>query len=364
MTLVYPGRMQRFCEGVRRYNPSYAWVRYASGSRASFLQSHVAQQHLNKPSPTASQKCHGVKLHIQPQRVTTIDGKGHRHRQSLFPIVDFESEISKPDDHIDLSKAAALLALHADVRVDAVHFVTMELSRLKTGFYRHAVENVPLAAPLPPSCRQQALAAALCDFLKADDFEGCSPANYYRAESSMLPSVLASKRGNPISLALLYREVGHAGGLRLKSVNFPRHSLLRFGSAEHTGLLEPFSNHVLSSSEVQTFIGEKFFTKAASCKVNWGGLQLSNVAFLGQMAANLQHVYQRHDNTELAARLAPYIDLLDERTSMHRENVKRAEVVSHKVEQADAVSHKVKRAHVTSHILSMNYLPSQDNVRR
>mmetsp|Transcript_23286 Transcript_23286/g.44674 ORF Transcript_23286/g.44674 Transcript_23286/m.44674 type:complete len:342 (+) Transcript_23286:51-1076(+) len=305
MTFALPGRMQRCCESVRRSNTSYAWVRYASGSHASPLQlPRATQQRLNRPCLKAFQQRHSVKLHIQRQRVSNVGGKGHGLQRLLFAIADFELEISKPDDDVDLPKAAALLALHSDAKVDAVNLVTTELSRLKAGFRAHAADTVPLAAPLPPTCRQHALAGALCDFLQAEGFQGCSEANYYQAENSMLPSVLANKCGHANSLALLYREVGHAGGLHLKGVHFPRHTLLQFGGASHAGLLEPFSNRMLSRSEVDKF------------NQSWKA-PLSNVVFLRRMAANLQHVYQRNDNTKLAALLAPYMDLLNGHVSMH-----------------------------------------------
>jgi len=134
----------------------------------------------------------------------------------------------------------------------------------------------------------------------------------------LLHRVLASKRGIPISLSLLYHEVGLAGGLCLNNVNLPRHSLLRFGSRENTGLLEPFSNRVLSRSEVQKFIGHPHAYNKASLEPNWGWkAPLPKVVFLRRMGLNLQNVYQRDDNIELAACLAPYMSLLEERFSMH-----------------------------------------------
>jgi len=51
---------------------------------------------------------------------------------------------------------------------------------------------------------------------------------------------------------------------------------------------------------------------------NWGWeAPLPNVVFLRRMALNLQNVYQRDGDIELATRLAPYMNLLDERASMH-----------------------------------------------
>jgi len=318
MAMAVSCRMQRFCENVRRCNTPYLGVRYASGLRSSSPQLRRAvQQRLNWPRPQALQQRRGVDLHIQPRPLNVIDGKGPGHQQqSLASIAHFETEILKPDNDIDLPKAAALLALHADEKANPVNLVFTELSRLKTEFQVHAADNVPLAAPLPQSSREHALADALCDFLKAEGFEGSSLTDYYRAENSMLHSVLASKRGSPISLALLYSEVGLGGGLRLHGAYFPRHTLLRYGGAENIGFLDPFSNRVLSRSEVNNFVGLNRVRYGAEYKHSSWNAPISNAVFLRRMALNLQSAYQRHDNSELAARLTPYITLLDERVSM------------------------------------------------
>jgi len=318
--MVLPGTIRCFHESIRRYSTLYSQVRYVSGLPASFIKPHrAAQQRLNSPYPKARQQRCSVELTNRQKNVSIIGAQGQGdHQQSFAQLADFDFEISKPDDDIVLLKAGALLSLHTQAEVDAVNLVMMELSRLKTGFQAHAAENVPLAAPLPQFSREQALAGALCDFLKAEGFQGCSLADYYRAENLLLHSVLTSRRGVPIVLALLYHEVGHAGGLCLKGVNFPRHSLLRFGSAENTGLLEPFSNRVLSSFEVNKFIGHRSVKDPASLEPNWGcRAPLRKTVFLRRMASHLQTVYRRDDDIELAVRLAPYMYLLDERLSMN-----------------------------------------------
>merc|ERR1712032_719364 len=99
--------------------------------------------------------------------------------------------------------------------------------------------------------RQQDLAGALCDFFAAEGFQGCSEANYYRAENSLLHVVLEKKRGIPISLALLYKEVGSAAGLLLRGINFPGHFLLVFGDGSTAGLVDAFTNRLLSETEAE-----------------------------------------------------------------------------------------------------------------
>jgi len=310
MALMLSGRMHRFWESVRRYSTLHTPALVSAQSLTSPLPSHrPVQQRLNRPLHAAFKQRHGVKLPIQQQRISVIYScKRRGHKQFSGPITDFEMEISKPDDDIDLPKAAALLALHAGAKTDTVDRVMKEMSRLKTGFQAHATANVPLAAPLPKSVRQPALAGALRDYLKAEGFEGCSLANYYQAENSMLHSVLAHKRGNAISLGLLYCEVGLAGGLCLKGVNFPRHHLLQFGTARSTGLLDPFSNRVLRQKEVDKLIGMRVDPVVKA--------PLAKAVFLKHMALNLQNVYQRDENTELAARLAPYVDVLGEKHNL------------------------------------------------
>lgn len=306
-------RSQRCCQNVVRRSEFIPWVRCASGTSASSLQSlRSIRQRSSRPYLQPPQQRLRGRLNERRQRVSVVKGS-HGDERAIAPFAAFEEEITKPDDDIDLPKAAALLALHVDDTVNTVNVVMNNLSTLKAAFRAHAAEVVPAAAPLPETARQQALAGALCDFFRAEGFEGCSQEDYYKAENSLLHLVLTSKRGIPISLALLYREVGSATGLHLKGMNFPGHFLLAFGDGNTAGLVDAFTNSLLSESQA-----EDCFARLAGRPVKlhpqWSSTAaVPNVVFLRRMALNLQNVYQRDGDKDLALRLAPYAALLDTR---------------------------------------------------
>jgi regulator of sirC expression with transglutaminase-like and TPR domain len=54
-------------------------------------------------------------------------------------------------------------------------------------------------------------------------------ANYYAIQNSLLPRVIESRRGIPISLSMLYMMVGRRAGLEIEGVGLPGHFLARHG---------------------------------------------------------------------------------------------------------------------------------------
>lgn len=62
--------------------------------------------------------------------------------------------------------------------------------------------------------------------------------DYYHHENSLLASVMDNRRGNPLTLSLLYRFVGRRAGLVIDGVNLPGHFIARCGET----LIDPFHN--------------------------------------------------------------------------------------------------------------------------
>ena len=65
--------------------------------------------------------------------------------------------------------------------------------------------------------------------------------NYYDVRNSYLNEVIDRRCGIPITLAILYMEVGRRAGLALEGVSFPGHFLVRLGVRGGTLVLNPFS---------------------------------------------------------------------------------------------------------------------------
>ena len=74
--------------------------------------------------------------------------------------------------------------------------------------------------------------------------------NYYDRRNSFLHEVLATRRGIPITLALLFVELAHQLGLRAYGVSFPGHFLVKLAMPRGEVVLDPCSGHSLSRDQL------------------------------------------------------------------------------------------------------------------
>jgi len=74
--------------------------------------------------------------------------------------------------------------------------------------------------------------------------------DYYDPRNSYLPEVLKTRRGIPITMALLYIEVATQVGLAASGVSFPGNFLVKLRMPRGEVVLDPFSGHSLSREEL------------------------------------------------------------------------------------------------------------------
>jgi regulator of sirC expression with transglutaminase-like and TPR domain len=120
------------------------------------------------------------------------------------------------DENIDLLHAALLIAKldNEDVDVEA---------------YRHDLKRMGerLAARLPKNADDKARLALLNKYLFAErGFHG-SRGDYYNRSNSYLSEVIDDREGIPITLSVLYIELGRRLGVRLEGVGLPGHFVVR-----------------------------------------------------------------------------------------------------------------------------------------
>jgi regulator of sirC expression with transglutaminase-like and TPR domain len=74
--------------------------------------------------------------------------------------------------------------------------------------------------------------------------------DYYDARNSLLPDVLRTRRGIPITLALLYIELASQVGLEAAGISFPGHFLVKLHMPRGEVVIDPFTGHSLSRDEL------------------------------------------------------------------------------------------------------------------
>lgn len=144
------------------------------------------------------------------------------------PREHFASIAALPDDRIDLAEAALWIAAEEQPGVEP----SLWLARLD-----EMAERVrPRLAEAPDHLDQ---VNRLAGFLSEEIGLRGNAEDYYDPRNSFLNEVLTRGLGIPITLALVYMEVGRRAGVPLDGVGFPGHFLLRH-SLHPRLLFDPF----------------------------------------------------------------------------------------------------------------------------
>jgi len=189
----------------------------------------------------------------------------------------FAQQVRLPDAELELDRATLYLAGEdcPDLNVAAC---LADLSALAM----HVGEKVGATTD------QQLLAEALNQHLFADlGFTG-NTADYYSPDNSFLNRVLATKTGIPITLSVLYLEVGRRVGLGCHGVGLPGHFVV---SLDQLGLyLDPFhSGQWLSAADCRRLVGDML-----GPQLEWREEYLrpcSKRDILFRMLTNLKHIF-------------------------------------------------------------------------
>jgi regulator of sirC expression with transglutaminase-like and TPR domain len=164
---------------------------------------------------------------------------GHLHFEAPSAL-DYFSALVAQDQGFPLLEAAVSIAQDDEPGLDVQGVLARvdELAqRLKT---RLSVDASPL----------QRLRLLNRYFFHELGFAG-NVNNYYDRRNSLLPAVLESRRGIPITLAVLYMEIAGQAGLKAHGVSFPGHFLVKVTMPRGEVVLDPFSGVSLSREDLE-----------------------------------------------------------------------------------------------------------------
>jgi len=145
------------------------------------------------------------------------------NREDLARLLD------QPDENIDLGRAALLLARveYPDLELE------IQVSRLDQ---LGAEAGSVVKSELGPA----GLLAALRRFLaEVCGFRG-NELDYYDPKNSFMNDVLDRRIGIPITLSIVYMEIGRRIGIPLQGVGLPGHFLVKYADGKDMLFLDPF----------------------------------------------------------------------------------------------------------------------------
>ena len=228
------------------------------------------------------------------------------------PLQYFASLVQS-DEHFPLLEAAISLAQdeYPDLDVQQVlGDVDQLLARLKRR----------LPADASPLQRLR----ALNQFFFRDLNFGGNINDYYDPDNSYLNAVLRTRRGIPISLAVLWLELAGGMGLNARGVAFPGHFMVKVNLPKGQVVIDPFSGHSLSREELserlEPFRQRSGLVDEFEVPV---GLYLQSVPardVIGRMLRNLKEIHKtQQDWVRMVAVQDRLIVLLPEAWSEYRD---------------------------------------------
>lgn len=150
----------------------------------------------------------------------------------------FARAIDEEDARIDLARACLLVAGDAYPALDVDGYVG-ELERYAKR----------LASRLGVDIAPEEKVVALNEFLFDDLGYVGNTRDYYDPRNSHLNEVIDRRTGIPITLAVMYMEIGRRIGLSIEGVSFPGHFLVRLKVRGGTLVLDPFSGGMAQSED-------------------------------------------------------------------------------------------------------------------
>lgn len=120
--------------------------------------------------------------------------------------------------------------------------------------------------------------------------------NYYDPDNSYLHRVITSRRGIPISLAVVYMELGQQIGLDVKGISFPGHFLMKLSVQSGDIILDPFNGTSLSREELEERLEPYFAQQAYRTDIPLA-MYLQNAhprEILVRMLRNLKALFMEH----------------------------------------------------------------------
>jgi len=210
------------------------------------------------------------------------------------PLEAFAQVLDRDDARIDLARACLMVAQDA--------YPGLDLERYLGTLERMAMR---LRASIGQAGGAEERVVALNRYLFEELGYRGNAEDYYDPRNSYLNDVIDRRTGIPITLAVLYMELGRRAGLPLAGVSFPGHFLVRLRLRAGTLVLDPFSGGApLSEDELrerlQRVIPEGLVDRRSLAELPLEEFlePATNRQILARLLRNLKGIYRERDKPQ------------------------------------------------------------------
>ncbi|MEY3262692.1 MAG: hypothetical protein RL717_169 [Pseudomonadota bacterium] len=200
----------------------------------------------------------------------------------MIKPLDYFAALVQQDDAIPLFEAALSIAQDEDPTLDLTAGM-VELDKLA----------IQLKRRLPSDVGQIPKLRLLNQFFYQELGFAGNVNDYYDPNNSYLHKVLLSRRGIPISLAVIYMELAQQVGLNVRGISFPGHFLMKLSVKNGDIILDPFNGASLSREELEERLEPYFLQPQDSASLPMASLleDAQPRVILVRMLRNLKALY-------------------------------------------------------------------------
>ncbi len=192
----------------------------------------------------------------------------------------FAAAISVPEESIDLARAALLVAAEDEPHTNVEHYLALLDELGDTARARSAQQSFNAAVK------------AFNQFMFEElNFAG-NQLDYYGARNSFLNEVLDRRTGIPITLSIVYTEIGRRAGLRVEGVGLPGHFIVRvndINDPDERIFVDPFHGRTLSRDDCQDLLDTVYGGQIALAEEHLH--RATNKEILIRLLTNLKGIY-------------------------------------------------------------------------
>ncbi|MCX7244596.1 MAG: SirB1 family protein [Burkholderiales bacterium] len=205
--------------------------------------------------------------------------------------LDYFTSLVSEDESFPLTEAAIAVAQHAFPDLD-VQTVLDQIDQLGDRLKQRITPETSAVQKLQH----------LKHFFYSELGFGPNPNDFYAPENSYIHHIIESRRGIPISLAMLMMELGQQIGLKIRGVSFPNHFMMRISLQQGEIVMDPLTGASLSKNELQEmldpYLDAKGYQDEVSLPLNIFLRASSPREILSRFLRNLKLIYTENERWE------------------------------------------------------------------
>ncbi len=224
------------------------------------------------------------------------------------------------DAAIDLGRAALLIAAEEYPDLDIAHYLAqldVLAMQARAALGVADLEGAELSRALQERDPLSIIEAINQVLFVQEHFRGSSKADYYNPRNSFLNDVLERRIGIPITLSLVYMEVGRRLGVQIDGIGMPLHFLVAYRLSERRIYIDAYEQgRILTEKDCQERV-QRMFKGKVHFNQRW--LQpISHRQILVRMLDNLKYIYIARGDDKRALAVCDRLVLLAPRSAIER----------------------------------------------